>query len=61
MEWLLETQGFEEVFQGSSKVGFEFHLLKCILQFLADSQEVYSSALVLNARLWTFPYVIVDG
>ena len=32
---LLETPDFERVFQRSLK-GFEFHLIKCIFQFLAD-------------------------
>ena len=32
---LLETPDIERVFQSSLK-GFEFHLVKCIFQFLAD-------------------------
>lgn len=50
-KWLLQTPKVEEVFQGFQKVEFEFHLLKCVFQFLADTPEVDSSVLVLNSSL----------
>lgn len=42
----------ERVFQSSLKAGFEFHLVKCIFQFLwGDIWGAYSSALALNSSL----------
>ena len=42
----------ERVLQSSLKAGFEFHLVKCIFQFLwGDIWGAYSSALALNSSL----------